>query len=90
MSRVAIHLSGPPPIDRDVICAVFRAVQEAGGRVVTLGQDADNEDRVLGDLIYRLGDDFDQLFTVVGDDLYEYIVEHDDPLDGATVAADEH
>lgn len=90
MSRVAIHLSGPPPIDRDVIRAAFRAVQCAGGRVVTLAQDADGEDRALGDLIDRLDDDFDQLFSIVGDDLYEYIVERDSPLNGAAVAAGEH
>lgn len=90
MSRVAIHLSGPPPIDRDVIRAVFRAVQCAGGRVVTLAQDADGGDRALGNLIDRLDDDFDQLFTIVGDDLFEYIVERDSPFDGAAVAAGEH
>lgn len=90
MSRVAIHLSGPPPIDRDVIRAVFSAVQCAGGRIVTLAQDADGEEHALVDLIGRLGDDFDQLFTIVGDDLYEYIMQHDSPFDAAAVAAGEH
>lgn len=60
MNRVAIHLSGPPPIDRAVLQAVFHQVQDAGGRVVTVAQDAEGEEEALGDLIYRLGDDFDQ------------------------------
>lgn len=90
MNRVAIHLSGPPPIDRDVLRAVFQQVQDAGGRVVTLAQDAAGGEEALGDLIYRLGDDFDQLFSIVGDEFYEFIVQGDSPLDGGHVMAMAH
>lgn len=90
MSRVAIHLSRAEPIDRAVVRAVFHQVQDAGGRVVTMGQDAEGEEEALGDLIYRLGDDFDQLFSIVGDELYEFIVQGDDPLDGDAETAGVH
>lgn len=90
MSRVAIHLSRAEPVDRAAIRAVFHQVQDSGGRVVTMGQDAEGEEEALGDLIYRLGDDFDQLFSIVGDELYEFIVQGDDPWDGDPVMAVAH
>jgi hypothetical protein len=90
MTRVAIHLSSSPPTVRNMLRAAFRQVQHAGGRVVTLAQDAAGEEDALGDLIYRLGDDFDQLFRIVGNELYEVIVQGDDPLDGASVITVAH
>lgn len=75
MNRVAIHLSGSPPVDRNAICAVFREVQQDGGRVVVLAQDADGSDATLRDLLHRLGEDFDQLFTLAGVELYEWLEE---------------
>ena len=78
MSRVAIHLAGAAPVDRDAICAVFREVQLSGGRVVVLTDDAGENDETLHQLLHRLGDDFDRLFSLAGEDFYEWIVDGDD------------
>lgn len=78
MSRVAIHLAGAAPVDRDAICSVFREVQLSGGRVVVLTDDAGEDDETLHQLLHRLGDDFDRLFSLAGEDLYEWIVDGDD------------
>ena len=78
MSRVAIHLSGSEPIDRDTICAAFREVQRSGGRVVVLTHDVGESDETLHQLIHRLGDDFERLFSLAGEDFYEWIVDDDD------------
>lgn len=72
MSRVAIYLSDAPPIDRDMIRAVFCAVQAAGDRVVTLALETPSEPAALPALVDRLDDEFDRLLMVVGDDLYEF------------------
>jgi hypothetical protein len=71
MSRVAIYLADPFPIDRDVIRAAFDAVQTAGDRVVTLAQKSSGA-CALTTLVERLGDEFDRLLMVAGDDLYEF------------------
>jgi hypothetical protein len=78
MNRVAIHLAGAAPVDRDAICAVFREVQLSGGRVVVLTDDAGEDDATLHQLLHRLGDDFDRLFSLAGEDFYEWIVDGDD------------
>lgn len=71
MSRVAIYLADPFPIDREVIRAAFDKVQTAGDRVVTLAQKASG-DSALAALVDRMGDEFDRLLMVAGDDLYEF------------------
>ncbi len=78
MNRVAIHLSGATPVDRDAICAAFREVHQSGGRVVVLTDDVGSTDDTLHQLVHRLGDDFDQLFTLAGDEFYEWVVEDED------------
>lgn len=77
MSRVAIHLAGAVPVDRDAICAAFREVQQSGGRVVVLTDDV-GKDETLHQLLHRRGDEFDRLFSLAGEDFYEWIVNGDD------------
>lgn len=84
MSRVAIHLAGVAPVDREAICAVFREVQRSGGRVVVLTHDMDEGDETLHQLTHRLGDDFERLFSLAGEDFYEWIVDDDDSPQLAT------
>lgn len=84
MNRVAIHLSGSAPVDRDAICAVFREVQQSGGRVVVLTHDDGSSDEMLRQLLHRLGDDYDQLFTLAGDEFYEWLADDEDGPQFAT------
>lgn len=87
MSRVAIHLA-TAPIDRHVLRPVFRNVQGAGGRVVSLTDDADVETSALQGLAERLGDEFEQLFTVVGDQVYAHDVRDGSASNCASMAAE--
>lgn len=84
MNRVAIHLAGAAPVDRDAICAAFREVQQSGGRVVVLTHDVSEDDDTLHYLLHRLGDDFDRLFSLAGADFYEWILDDYDGRQHAT------
>ena len=74
MNRVAIHLPFSPPVDPPALRILFREIQRAGGRVVTMAMEVDDTEAELRELIDQLGDDFDQLFSLVGADLFEWAV----------------
>ncbi len=70
MSRVAIHLADPAPVDRDLIRSLFRDLVRDGSRIVNMTHSADGDPRGLSVALKGLGGHYEKLLLVTDERTY--------------------